>query len=135
MADISGELLTISDAVYGSQVRNAIIDALTKMNAHIERISIAKSAGVYMFRGTTPTTAELPVTKNAIGDCYYVTSMGETYAWTGNSWNSIGGIVEIPSSDVSSGSSDDGGGISLEIEESTVADSEASGGYIPAGSD
>lgn len=106
MADIRGELLTISEAVYGSQVRNAIIDALTKMNAHIENISIAKSAGVYLFRGTVPTTADLPNAGLATGDCYYITQLGLTFAWTGSSWNSLGTIMETPSSSDSSGSSD-----------------------------
>ena len=106
MANIDAELLTISEAVYGSQVRNAIIDALTKMNSHIENISIAKTAGVYLFRGTVPTTADLPNTGLATGDCYYITQLGVTYAWTGSSWNSIGAISEVPSSD--SSSSDEG---------------------------
>lgn len=94
MADISDEIQAISSAVYGSQVRSSIIDALTKINAHVERISMAKSAGVYRFRGSVATASNLPITGIAVGDCYFVSDQEVTYAWTGSAWNSIGEIFE-----------------------------------------
>lgn len=105
MADISEELLAISDAVYGEQVRSSIIDALTKINAHVERISVAKTAGVYTFRGSVSTAAELPISGITVGDCYYITSILETYAWNGTVWSSLGGVVDASSSDSSSSGS------------------------------
>lgn len=94
MADISAELAAISQAVYGSQVRSSIIDALTKINAHVERISTAKSAGVYRFRGSVATAGDLPITGVAVGDCYFVSDQEVTYAWTESTWTSIGEIFE-----------------------------------------
>lgn len=90
MADITDELLTISNAVFGQQIRSAIINALTKMNAHIDSIAVAKSAGVYRFRGTITSAGDLPNTGISVGDCYYISQLGETFAWTGTAWNSIG---------------------------------------------
>ena len=122
MADITDELLTISNAVFGQQIRSAIIDALTKMNAHIDRIAVAKSAGVYRFRGTITSTGDLPNTGISVGDCYYISQLGETFAWTGTAWNSIGAIVIDDSPSVNTGA-----------EETTVSptEEEYSGSVIP----
>lgn len=96
MADISDELQAINSAVYGNQVRSSIVDALTKINAHVERISAAKSASVYTYKGSVATAGDLPIAGIAIGDCYYISDIAETYAWTGSAWNSIGKVVIAP---------------------------------------
>lgn len=96
MADISDEIQAINSAVYGSQVRTSIINALTKINSNVERIEMAKNATVYIYKGSVSSMAELPNTRVTIGDCYYVADIAETYAWTGSTWNSIGGTVEVP---------------------------------------
>ena len=93
MADISNEIQAINSAVYGSQVRSSIIDALTKINSNVERIEMAKNASVYIYKGSVSTMAELPNSRVAVGDCYYVASAEVTYAWNGSAWNSIGAIA------------------------------------------
>ena len=102
MADISDELQAIASAVYGNQVRTSIIDALTKINAHVERITTAKNASVYIYKGSVSTMGDLPNNRNAVGDCYYVGSVSETYVWNGSTWNSIGGIIGVPESEETS---------------------------------
>ncbi len=96
MADISDEIQAINSAVYGSQVRTSIINALTKINSNVERIAMAKNASVYIYKGSVSSMAELPNTRITVGDCYYVIDIAETYAWTGSAWNSIGrNIAEV----------------------------------------
>lgn len=53
-----------------------------------------KIVGVYSFKGTVPTVADLP-TDAEIGDVYEVTSEGINYAWDGTNWDPLGAVVDL----------------------------------------
>jgi hypothetical protein len=49
------------------------------------------------YKGSKNTYADLPATGNAVGDFYNITQTGENYAWTGDTWDVTGSIVDLQS--------------------------------------
>lgn len=52
---------------------------------------------VYRYKGSVPTTAELPGGSASAGDVYNVEATGMNYAWTGTGWDALGSVFEITS--------------------------------------
>lgn len=51
--------------------------------------------GMYKFKGTKATYAQLPTTGNATGDVWDVTESGMNYVWTGTAWDALGQVFTI----------------------------------------
>ena len=56
--------------------------------------------GVYTYKGSVNTFAELPTTENEIGDVYNVIEAsdypaGTNFAWTINGWDALGGTFDL----------------------------------------
>lgn len=51
-------------------------------------------SGVYKFKGSVASQSNLPQSATA-GDVYNVEDSGMNYAWDGDSWDSLGGVIEI----------------------------------------
>lgn len=54
-----------------------------------------KVSSVYKYKGTVATYQDLPSTDLIIGDVYNVEEDGSNYAWTGNSWDKLGGDIDL----------------------------------------
>ena len=54
-----------------------------------------KISSVYKYKGTVATYADLPSTSLTIGDVYNVESTGDNYAWTGTTWDKLGGEIDL----------------------------------------
>lgn len=54
-----------------------------------------KVSSVYKYKGTVATYQDLPSTDLTIGDVYNVEEDGSNYAWTGNSWDKLGGDIDL----------------------------------------
>lgn len=55
----------------------------------------SKISSVYKYKGTVATYADLPSTDLTIGDVYNVESDGSNYAWTGTTWDKLGGDIDL----------------------------------------
>lgn len=55
----------------------------------------AALAGVFHYKGSVATYANLPATGNEVGDVYNVDDTGKNYAWSGSAWDDLGGIVDL----------------------------------------
>jgi hypothetical protein len=53
--------------------------------------------GVYKYKGSVATYANLPSSNLTAGDVYNVESNGQNYAWTGSAWDSLGEVFTIQS--------------------------------------
>lgn len=51
--------------------------------------------GVYKYKGSKATEADLPATGNTLGDVWNVETDSQNYAWDGQKWDSLGGVFEI----------------------------------------
>ena len=51
--------------------------------------------GVYRYKGSKATEADLPSTGNVTGDVWNVTEDGQNWAWDGEKWDSLRGIVDL----------------------------------------
>ncbi len=51
--------------------------------------------GVYRYKGSVATEADLPKTGNVTGDVWNVTEDGQNWAWDGEKWDSLRGIVDL----------------------------------------
>lgn len=54
-------------------------------------------SGVYVYKGSVATYADLPSTGLTAGDVYNVEADGMNYAWTGTAWDGLGGSFSITS--------------------------------------
>lgn len=54
-----------------------------------------KVSSVYKYKGTVATYSALPSTGLTIGDVYNVESDGSNYAWTGTTWDKLGGDIDL----------------------------------------
>lgn len=52
-------------------------------------------AGMYKYKGSVATSANLPASGNTVGDVYDVQSDGHNYAWNGSVWDDLGGTFRI----------------------------------------
>lgn len=55
----------------------------------------AALAGVFHYKGTVASYADLPSSGMQVGDTYNVLDTGENYTWSGSSWDRLSGIVDL----------------------------------------
>lgn len=51
--------------------------------------------GLYKYKGSVATVANLPDEDNVSGDVYDVAAAGMNYAWTGTAWDALGGTFSL----------------------------------------
>lgn len=66
-----------------------ITDAYTKSEVD------EKVAGVYIYKGSVATQADLPASGNRTGDVYNVESDGTNWAWNGTAWDNLGALIDL----------------------------------------
>lgn len=71
-----------------------IEETQTKLTA-LEAQVAAALAGVFHYKGSVATYGDLPATGNEVGDVWNVLDTGKNYAWSGSSWDDLGGIVDL----------------------------------------
>ena len=70
------------------------------IQAALEAIN-AKASTAYKYKGSKATYDELPAEDNEVGDVWNVvaahgtTPAGTNYAWTGDAWDALGGLVDL----------------------------------------
>lgn len=70
------------------------------IQAALEAIN-TKASTAYKYKGSKATYEELPAENNTVGDVWNVvaahgtTPAGTNYAWTGNAWDALGGLVDL----------------------------------------
>nr|DAT07244.1 MAG TPA: hypothetical protein [Caudoviricetes sp.] len=70
------------------------------IQAALEAIN-AKASTAYKYKGSKATYEELPTENNTVGDVWNVvaahgtTPAGTNYAWTGDAWDALGGLVDL----------------------------------------
>ena len=70
------------------------------IQAALEAIN-AKASTAYKYKGSKATYEELPAENNTVGDVWNVvaahgtTPAGTNYAWTGDTWDALGGLVDL----------------------------------------
>ena len=52
-------------------------------------------AGVFHYKGSVATYADLPASDNEVGDVYNVIDTGKNYAWDGSAWDDLGGLIDL----------------------------------------
>lgn len=56
-------------------------------------------SAVFKFKGTVATEADLPTTKNTVGDVYFVTADNSEYVWAGakgsEAWQKLGPVIDL----------------------------------------
>ena len=79
---------------YGSLRTNTPIDNLDCANKKYVDENIATHlVGVYTYKGSKDTYANLPATGNNVGDVWNVEDTGTNYAWNGTNWDSLSANV------------------------------------------
>lgn len=54
-------------------------------------------AGMYKYKGSVATTANLPSSGNTNGDVWNVEQSGMNYAWNGSAWDALGEAFDVQS--------------------------------------
>lgn len=84
---VDKELKTGSQSVYKVLSDNNFTDALkTKLEA---------IGSVMTYKGTVATYSALPTSGQIVGDVWNVTENGHNYAWSGTTWDDLGGDVDL----------------------------------------
>lgn len=52
-------------------------------------------SSTYKYKGSVSTYEDLPTTGLTVGDVYNVEDTGDNYAWTGSSWDKLGGTIDL----------------------------------------
>ena len=52
---------------------------------------------IYKYKGSVPTSTDLPSIGNIVGDIYNVEDTDMNYAWNGVSWDPLGGVADVES--------------------------------------
>lgn len=68
---------------------------LTKDDVYTKEEVNSKLSSAYIYKGTVATYSDLPSSEQSVGDVYNVESDGMNYAWTGSTWDSLGGVVDL----------------------------------------
>ena len=58
--------------------------------SYVTQLVGSVTAGVYQYKGSKATVAELPSSGNRTGDVYDVAATGMNYAWDGSAWDALG---------------------------------------------
>lgn len=61
----------------------------------VQQIVSSSMAAALTWKGTKPTTAELPGSGNKTGDVWHVTANDSEWAWNGSEWEELGSIVSV----------------------------------------
>lgn len=64
-------------------------------NAYTKDEVDEKVAGVYIYKGSVATQADLPASGNRTGDVYNVESDGTNWAWNGTAWDNLGALIDL----------------------------------------
>lgn len=89
------ELEHIAQYTIGGVIRtNAPINELDCTNKkYVDDNIAAHLVGVYTYKGSKDTYANLPATGNNVGDVWNVEDTGTNYAWNGTNWDSLSANV------------------------------------------
>lgn len=67
-----------------------------KVNVDLSAYALKSDiSAVYRFKGNVATYADLPNTNQTVGDVYNVEEDGGNYAWTGETWDDLAGVVDL----------------------------------------
>ncbi|NLO84113.1 MAG: hypothetical protein GX096_01585 [Clostridiales bacterium] len=66
-----------------------------KVTLRINSSDMQLPAGAYQYKGSVAAVSALPSESNAVGDIYNVDVDGMNYAWTGSTWDALGGAFAI----------------------------------------
>lgn len=70
---------------------NEVVEDISDIRKDIDE----RFFGVYKFKGTVPTVADLPATGNTIGDTYNIAETGSNYAWDGQNWDKLSETLDL----------------------------------------
>lgn len=76
---------------------NGESDLTVATKGYVDNYISSKVTAVYKFKGTVATYSELPSENLTVGDVYDVQETGDNYAWTGSTWDKLGGTVDLSS--------------------------------------
>lgn len=91
--DINGKKLV--------NIPHAVSNLITNDERQDQAISDLEEAvrqalvGVFHYKGSVATYADLPAADNQVGDVYNVLDTGANYAWAGTEWDDLSGIVDL----------------------------------------
>lgn len=67
-----------------------------KVNVDLSAYALKSDiSAVYRFKGNVATYADLPNVDQTVGDVYNVEEDGGNYAWTGEGWDDLAGVVDL----------------------------------------
>lgn len=84
----------------GHVATKGYVDSALNTKANISNVYTkaevdGKVVGLYKYKGSVDTIADLPSTNNTLGDVWDVKADGMNYAWSGTTWDSLGSIVDL----------------------------------------
>lgn len=95
-----GSYLTTTDAAATYQAKGSYLTTSVAAATYAKKSDIAKAV---QYRGTVDTYSALPKNGMAVGDMYNITKAdkandvkaGDNAVWNGNSWDILGGVVDL----------------------------------------
>lgn len=72
-------------------------DKLASFGSASEYAKKSDITNIYKYKGSVATYDQLPAEGLTAGDVYNVESNGKNYAWTGDGWDDLGGVLDIAS--------------------------------------
>lgn len=96
---VAGNTKTFGDLVEDvynleEEINNTKQDFAEEINGIKEEIN-NKFLGVYRFKGTVPSYANLPASNNIVGDTYNIGDTGSNYTWDGTTWDKLSETVDL----------------------------------------
>lgn len=85
--DITNDEISVDDTVIAT--KTDLDDYYTKAETD------AKFSGLYHYKGSVATYADLPSTGQTEGDVYNVEEDGMNYAWNGTKWDELGALIDL----------------------------------------
>ena len=78
-------------------IKNDLVNAINelKTTTYNKTEIDNKISSVYKYKGTVASYSNLPSTDLTVGDVYNVESTGDNYAWTGTTWDKLGGEIDL----------------------------------------
>ena len=84
-----------NDSGYIINTVNNLTNYYKKTETYTQTEIDNKLTAVYKYKGTVATYQDLPSTSLTIGDVYNVEEDGSNYAWTGTTWDKLGGTIDL----------------------------------------
>lgn len=97
-SDLTNDSNFVSDASYVHTDNNYTTTEKQKLAAFSSASDYALKTdltGLYKYKGSVATVANLPSSGNTTGDVYNVESSGMNYAWDGSAWDALGEIFTV----------------------------------------